>query len=189
MRRPVQRPPLPQEGEGPILTHRPLQMPTKDLPPIGLAQQGMPPPWLGRHGLLPAAGRHLPLLRVHPLIVIVNDRLRQEAIPCRILSHPLLLTQQWQAVLEIIAAPFNLLPGFLFTFGAMDEAHVQAPQDPPELDPSIDLGSGHRPAVALMRHPAQAAVIVDIIGQRPAIALDRLAHHLEMRPTGLARDQ
>jgi hypothetical protein len=71
----------------------------------------------------------------------------------------------------------------------MDDANVQAPQDPPELDPGVSLRGGHRVAVALVRHPAQAAVIVDIIGERPSLGLHRLAYHLERGPTRLAGHQ
>jgi hypothetical protein len=71
----------------------------------------------------------------------------------------------------------------------MDDAKVQAPQHPPKLDPRVGLRGGHRVAIALVSHPAQDAVMVDIVGQWPAIGLHRVAYHLEMGPTRRAGHQ
>jgi hypothetical protein len=61
--------------------------------------------------------------------------------------------------------------------------------DPPELEPGLSLGGGDGVARVLMGHPANEAVIVDLISQWAAIALHRLANHLQMGPTALPRHQ
>jgi hypothetical protein len=68
MERPVQQPALPRGGERPILSDRALQMQTKDIHQVQPTRQGAQPPLRGRAGLLPAAGRDLARLPIHPLI-------------------------------------------------------------------------------------------------------------------------
>src|SRR5262245_25728277 len=107
MQCPVQRPTFPHEGERPILPHCTLQMQTKDRRHILLVRLRAQSPLLGCDGFLPAACRELARLQMDPLIIIVSDHLRQEAIPFGKLSPPILLAQEGQAAREIIEALFN----------------------------------------------------------------------------------
>src|SRR2546428_2666250 len=129
---------------------------------------------------LPARCRDLPRLLVPPLLVVVAHQVLHQRPGLRRLGDPVALAQGREAPLEVVKSLLYL--ALRLRTMRVHHADVQRLQDAPKLDlPFIRPQPLPAPGTRA-RHVAEVPMLIDIVGERPAPALDRLAHQAEMVP-------